>query len=74
MGDIPCGQDAVLSGGLVGVLVAVSAETGRALHLESGWSEGTSVFEVAAVVGVSWFVPEAVALAAAHVEGGILPW
>jgi hypothetical protein len=35
------------------VLVTVSAETGRALRLESGRSEGTSVFEVAAVVGVS---------------------
>ncbi len=63
----------LLSGSLVGVLVAVFAELGRALCLESGRSEGTSAFEVAAVVGVYLSVPEAVALATACIGGGILP-
>ncbi len=62
-----------MSGGLVGVLVAISTESGRALRLESGQNEGTSVFEVVAVVGVSLSVPEAIALAMACVGRGILP-
>jgi hypothetical protein len=62
-----------VSGSLVGVLVAIFAESGRALHLESGRSEGTSVFEVTAFVGVSFSVPEAVALATNCIGRGILP-
>jgi hypothetical protein len=73
IGEVPCGHGALLFGGLVGVMVAGSAGLGRALHLESGQSDGTSVFVDAADGGASRSAPGAVAFVMDCVERGILP-
>jgi hypothetical protein len=73
IGEVPCGHGVLLSGGLVGVLVAGSTGSGRALRLESGWSDGTSVFVDAADGGASQSAPGAVAFATVCVGRSILP-